>query len=149
MAEAWSVERNAFVGEFGGAALDASVLLLPELGFLPATDGRFLSTLEAIEQELRVGDLLFRYRCADDFGTPRYAFTTCSFWYVGALAAVGRAKEARAAFERLLERRNRLGLFSEHIDPDSGEHWGNYPQTYCMVGVISTAIRLSRPWEEM
>ncbi len=73
----------------------------------------------------------------------------CSFWYVNALAGVGRAREARDLFEALLTRRNTAGLFSEDIDPKSGRQWGNFPQTYSMVGVITSALRLSRSWEEM
>jgi GH15 family glucan-1,4-alpha-glucosidase len=122
---------------------------LPELGLMKATDPRFVATVERIDRELRDGDYVFRYRHADDFGVPRNAFTVCSFWYVNALAGLGRTGEAREAFERLLTRRNDLGLFSEDIDPASHEHWGNYPQTYSMVGIISSALRLSRPWEEV
>jgi GH15 family glucan-1,4-alpha-glucosidase len=144
----WSEERRSLVSQCEGRELDATLLLLPELGFLPADDPRFGATLAAIEAELRVGDLMFRYRHADDFGRPQNAFTVCSFWYVNALAAVGRLQEARDTFERLLQRRNRLGLLSEDIDPVSGEHWGNFPQTYSMVGIISSAVRLSRSWEQ-
>ena len=98
---------------------------------------------------MRVGDLLFRYKHADDFGNPENAFTICAFWYVNALAAAGRVDEARERFSRLLERRNPLGLLSEDISPVSGELWGNFPQTYSMVGVIGSALRLSRSWEEI
>jgi GH15 family glucan-1,4-alpha-glucosidase len=146
---AWSEERQAFTSAFGNRDLDATTLLLPELGLLPATDPRFLKTLERIEEELRVGDLLFRYKHADDFGAPENAFTICAFWYVNALAAAGRVDEARERFTRLLERRNPLGLLSEDIQPTTGELWGNFPQTYSMVGVIGSALRLSRSWEEI
>jgi GH15 family glucan-1,4-alpha-glucosidase len=149
LTRAWSDERQSFTSAFGNRDLDATALLLPELGLLPATDPRFLKTLERIEEELRVGDLLFRYKHADDFGTPENAFTICAFWYVNALAAAGRVDEARARFTRLLERRNPLGLLSEDISPASGELWGNFPQTYSMVGVIGSALRLSRSWEEI
>jgi GH15 family glucan-1,4-alpha-glucosidase len=80
---------------------------------------------------------------------PANTFTMCSFWYVNALAAVGRVIEARGIFEKLLRRRNSAGLLSEDIDPASGEQWGNFPQTYSMVGIITCATRLSRTWEEM
>jgi GH15 family glucan-1,4-alpha-glucosidase len=146
---AWNPVRGAFVSRFDGDDLDATALLLPELGFLPSGDPRFRATLQAIERELRVGDLVFRYRHADDFGRPDNAFTICSFWYVNALAAVDRVEEARGIFERLLQRRNSLGMFSEDIDPASGEHWGNYPQAYSMVGIIFSALRLSRPWDQV
>ena len=146
---AWSDERQCFTSAFGNRDLDATALLLPELGLLPATDPRFLKTLERIGEELRNGDLLFRYKHADDFGAPENAFTICAFWYVNALAAAGRVDEARERFSRLLERRNPLGLLSEDIAPASGELWGNFPQTYSMVGVIGSALRLSRSWEEI
>ena len=103
----------------------------------------------AIERELVREDLVFRYRHADDFGVPANTFTMCSFWYVNALAAVGRQEEARRHFERLLTRCNGVGLLSEDIDPASGEQWGNFPQVYSMVGIITSALRLSRRWEDM
>jgi GH15 family glucan-1,4-alpha-glucosidase len=146
---AWNDELQCFTSAFGNRDLDATTLLLPELGLLPATDPRFLKTLERIEKELASGDLLFRYKHADDFGAPENAFTICAFWYVNALAAAGRVEEARERFTRLLKRRNSLGLLSEDISPVSGELWGNYPQTYSMVGVIGSALRLSRSWEEI
>ena len=147
--QSWNGTRNSLVDRFGGQDLDATALLLPDLGLMSATDPRFVATVERIDRELRHGDYLFRYRHPDDFGVPRNAFTVCSFWYVNALAHLGRTGEAREAFERLLTRRNHLGIFSEDIDPATHEHWGNYPQTYSMVGIISSALRLSRPWEEV
>lgn len=144
---AWNERRGVFVASFGGDHLDASLLLIPELGLLPATDHRFTATLEAIGRELRDGDLLFRYRHEDDFGAPKSAFAICAFWYVNALAAAGRVDEAREHFSRLLRYRNPVGLLSEDIDPGTGELWGNFPQTYSLVGVINSALRLSRSWE--
>jgi GH15 family glucan-1,4-alpha-glucosidase len=148
VADAWSGKLNSFVNRFGGEEVDATALLMPELGLISATDPRFVATMSRIDSELRNGDFLFRYRHHDDFGAPRNAFTVCSFWYVNALARMGRTTEARESFERLLEHRNHLGLFSEDIDPVTNEQWGNYPQTYSMVGVISSALRLSRSWED-
>lgn len=148
LARAWNDQRHTFVAAFGGEDIDATALLLPELGMLPASDPRFVSTLEVIGKELREGDLLFRYRHADDFGLPHSAFTVCAFWYINALAASGQVDLAREQFERLLARANPLGLFSEDIDASTGELWGNFPQTYSMVGVINSAIRLSRSWED-
>jgi GH15 family glucan-1,4-alpha-glucosidase len=146
---AWNQGKQAFTGGFGSEDLDATSLLLADLGFIEANDERFVSTLNAIERELVRGDLVFRYLHADDFGVPANTFTMCSFWYVNALAAVGRVDEARTIFQKLLLRRNSAGLLSEDIDPASGEQWGNFPQTYSMVGIITCAIRLSRSWEEM
>jgi pentatricopeptide repeat protein len=143
----WNEDIGAFAESFDGDALDASLLLMAEVGFLEPEDPRFQSTLERIESHLRRGNYLFRYTSADDFGVPRSAFNICTFWYIDALARIGRVEEAREIFESMLACRNRLGLLSEDIDPETGEHWGNYPQTYSLVGVINCAMRLSRPWQ--
>ena len=146
---AWNERRQSFTGSFGGDEIDATSLLLPELGIVRGDDPRFVHTLAAVERELKHGDWLYRYRHADDFGTPVTAFTICAFWYLNALAAAGRVDEARDLFQRLLERRTPLGLMSEDIDPVTGELWGNFPQTYSLVGIINCAVRLSRPWEDV
>lgn len=146
--QAWHPEVRAFTGAFGHPALDASTLLLVEVGFVRADDPRFVATVEAIERDLKEGVLLMRYREPDDFGEPDTAFTVCTFWYINALAAVGRRDEARELFEHVLSRRTALGLLSEDLDPRSGELWGNFPQTYSMVGIVDCALRLSRSWEE-
>jgi len=148
LARAWNPAVDAFTSSYGSADLDATALLLPELGIVEASDPRFTATLAAIERGLKDGDWLYRYRHDDDFGHPETAFTICAFWYVNALAMAGRRDEAREHFERLLARRTRLGLLSEDIDPATGEWWGNFPQTYSLVGIINSAIRLSRSWED-
>jgi len=145
---AWSETRGAFVSTFEGDAMDASLLLLVELGFLEANDPRFASTVGAVEKDLRRGDYIFRYIEKDDFGEPENAFIVCTFWYVNALATLQRREEARALFEKLLACRNHHGLLAEHIDIRSGEQWGNFVQTYSMVGLINAAIRLSIRWDE-
>jgi GH15 family glucan-1,4-alpha-glucosidase len=145
---AWNPKVESFVQSFGGSEADASLLLMPYLGFLDAGDPRFAGTLAHVERELRRGNYMFRYANRDDFGVPDTAFNVCTFWYIDALVAVGRQEEARELFEEMLRRRNPLGLLSEDIDPDSGELWGNFPQTYSMVGIINSAMRLSKPWEE-
>lgn len=145
---AWSAERNAFVSTFEGDAMDASLLLLAEVGFLPADDPRFAATVGAVEKDLRRGDFIFRYVEKDDFGEPQNAFIVCTFWYVNALAALQRRDEARALFEKLLACRNSHGLLAEHIDPATHEQWGNFAQTYSMVGLINAALRLSVRWED-
>jgi len=145
---AWSGRRNCLVSTLDDRdELDATLLLMPELGLLDANDGRFLATLAAIESELLVNGYIMRYRHADDFGKPTTAFTVCTFWYVNALAMVGRRDDGIRCFETLLSRQNHVGLLSEDVDPWTGELWGNYPQTYSLVGIITSAIRLSRPWE--
>jgi GH15 family glucan-1,4-alpha-glucosidase len=144
---AWDAKLGSFVASFGGGELDASLLLLNELGFLAADDPRFAGTVTAVEKHLRRGDFIFRYTHEDDFGTPKTAFIVCTFWFVNALAALGRREEARALFEKLLACRNSLGLLSEDIDPVTRELWGNFPQTYSMVGLINSAMRLSASWE--
>jgi GH15 family glucan-1,4-alpha-glucosidase len=145
---AWNAQRGVFVSTFDGDAMDATLLLLHEVDFLAADDPRFAATVAAVEKELRRGDFIFRYVGQDDFGVPENAFLVCTFWYVNALATLGRREEARALFEKLLACRNRHGLLAEHIDPNSGEQWGNFVQTYSMVGLINAAIRLSIRWDQ-
>ena len=145
---AWNKSKNSFVSTFDGNQIDASLLTVADLGFVAAEDPKFLGTLAAVERELRRGPYVFRYTSSDDFGTPQTAFNICTFWYINALAAVGRESEARELFRNMLDRRTVLGLLSEDLDPDSGELWGNFPQTYSMVGVITAAMRLSRKWEQ-
>src|SRR3546814_972324 len=89
-----------------------------------------------------------RYVAPDDFGEPHTAFSICTFWYIDALAVAGRRDEAREIFETMLAARNHLGLLSEDVDPKTGALWGNFPQTYSMVGLIHCAMRLSKTWEE-
>jgi GH15 family glucan-1,4-alpha-glucosidase len=148
LAEAWNVEHGHFADAFGGERLDASLLLLADLGFIAADDPRFVATVEAIGAKLKRGDGLFRYIVADDFGEPETSFTICTFWYIDALAAIGRNDEARALFERVLARRNPLGLLSEDLAFEDGEAWGNFPQTYSHVGLVMAAMQLSRPWQD-
>ena len=144
----WSDTRGSFVATMDGDTLDASLLRLNELGFLSDDDPRFAGTVTAIERELRRGDFIFRYVEQDDFGTPEHAFLVCTFWYINALAAIGRRDEARALFENVLACCNRHGLLAEHVDPRTREQWGNFVQTYSMVGLIGSAIRLSRRWDQ-
>jgi GH15 family glucan-1,4-alpha-glucosidase len=107
-----------------------------------------VKTVERIEKELKFGDFLYRYVEEDDFGAPENAFTICTFWYINALYMIGKKQEARDLFENVLRCRNHVGLLSEDIDPKTGELWGNFPQTYSMVGLINCAIRLSVEWTE-
>jgi hypothetical protein len=148
LARAVAPDGASISATFDGDTMDACLLLLPHLGLLRARDPLFRGTLARVERELKRGDVLLRYASEDDFGLPTTGFLVCSFWYVNALADVGRMREARALFERLLAWRNPLGLLSEDIDTTTGELWGNFPQTYSMVGLIRSAMRLSRRWED-
>jgi len=147
MQEAWSEKLGHFTDTFGGHRLDASLLLLADLGIIEAKDARFIATVEAIGRSLKHGNALYRYVAPDDFGTPETSFTICTFWYIDALAAIDRMDEAREMFELLLQQRNHLGLLSEDLSFD-GHAWGNFPQTYSHVGLIIAAMRLSRSWQE-
>jgi GH15 family glucan-1,4-alpha-glucosidase len=144
---AWSNEQRCFAGNLDSDEIDASVLLLHELGIVSASDERFVATVDTVGRRLMRGGHLLRYEAPDDFGAPSVAFTICTFWYIDALAAIGRREEARRLFDELLSRRNHVGLLSEDIDPATGELWGNFPQTYSMVGIIVAAMRLSEGWE--
>jgi pentatricopeptide repeat protein len=146
---AWDAGRGSFMDSFGGTDVEAGLLLMAEVGFLAADDPRFAGTVAEIERRLRRGRHLFRYAAADDFGMPTTAFNICTFWYIDALARLGRTEEARELFGHMLESRNHVGLLSEDIGPESGEHWGNYPQTYSLVGIINAATRLSAGWEDL
>jgi GH15 family glucan-1,4-alpha-glucosidase len=145
---AWNPKRGAFTAAFGSDELDASVLLLPDLGVIEADDPRFVSTVAAMERELLREKHVMRYAAADDFGLPATAFLICRFWLVDAWWSHGRREEARELFVDALAYRNRFGLLSEDIDPRTGTLWGNFPQTYSMAGLILTAMRLSRSWED-
>jgi GH15 family glucan-1,4-alpha-glucosidase len=145
---AWDPRQSCFTESFGGSSLDASMLLIDDLGFLGRDDPRFRSTVECLGRRLLRGKHMFRYGEADDFGEPETAFNICTFWYINALAAIGRKAEARELFEEMLSCRTRLGLLSEDLDVANGELWGNFPQTYSLVGIILGAIRLSMPWED-
>ncbi len=146
--EAWNPALGSFVATFGGEALDASLLLMTELDFLPVSDARLRGTVAAVESHLRRGDFLMRYDRPDDFGSPETAFVVCTFWWIQALAAMGERDRAREEFEKVLACRNRFGLLAEDIDVTTHELWGNFPQTYSMVGIIMCAKRLSRSWDE-
>ena len=135
--------RKAFVESFGGELLDASVLLMSEVGFIDGQD----STVTQLEKVLGRGPFMMRYEAADDFGVPETAFNICAFWRLDALARSGKKEQAREIFQSLLNARNHLGLMSEDTDPVTGTSWGNFPQTYSMVGIINGANRLSEPWE--
>ena len=146
---AWHPETQRISATFGGDDLDASLIQLLDLSFLSPDDPRFRSTLEAVETGLRRGSHMLRYATEDDFGLPKTAFNVCTFWLIEALHFTGRDTDARALFEEMLSRRTTAGLLSEDIDPVTGELWGNYPQTYSLVGLINCAVLLSKPWNSV
>ncbi|HWW35635.1 MAG TPA: glycoside hydrolase family 15 protein [Xanthobacteraceae bacterium] len=146
--QAWNEKRGAFTAAFGSDDLDASVLLLPDLGVIEVDDPRFVSTVAAMERELVREKHVMRYANADDFGLPVTAFLICRFWLIDALWSLGQREAARDLFTDALSHRNRYGLLSEDVDPQTGELWGNFPQTYSMAGLILSAMRLSRSWED-
>ena len=141
-------DLNSFVQAYGSKRLDASLLLIPLVGFLPATDPRVLGTLRAIEETLLIADeFVLRYEIEDaGDGLPagEGAFLPCSFWLVDNYVLQGRDVEARKLFDRLLARCNDVGLLAEEFDPLAGRMLGNFPQAYSHVGLINCALNLSR-----
>ncbi|MGI8841822.1 MAG: glycoside hydrolase family 15 protein [Caulobacteraceae bacterium] len=147
--KAWNAEAGHFAATFGGDELDASLTQLMDLRFLTPEDPRHRDTLKAIEKHLRRGSNLLRYDQPDDFGAPETAFNFCTFWFIEGLYLIGEAEEARRLFEEMLARRNHAGLLSEDVSLSDGALWGNYPQTYSLVGLINCAVLLSRPWSSV
>jgi GH15 family glucan-1,4-alpha-glucosidase len=146
MERGWNEERQAFVQHYGSRVLDASLLLMPLVKFIAPTDPRWLSTLDAITNELVSDSLVYRYNveaAPDGLRGDEGTFSICSFWWVEALARAGRADEARLAFEKMLTYANHLGLYSEEIGP-SGELLGNFPQAFTHLALISAAANLDR-----
>ena len=129
---------QAFDGEFP----DAANLLLARIDLLPARDPRFVSTVRGYEKALLRNGLMLRYVNEDDFGPTTSAFLLCSFWWAEALALMGEVEKSEEVFASLLERANSLGLFSEDVDPATGQRLGNFPQAYTHVGVITTALAI-------
>ena len=140
-------KRNSFVQFYGGSDLDASLLMVPLVGFLPASDPRVAGTVEAIERDLLRGGFVVRYETKEEIdGLPpgEGAFLACTFWFADALALLGRRDEALRLYERLLELRNDVGLLSEEYDPAKHRFLGNFPQAFSHVSLINTASNLSR-----
>ena len=146
MENCWNEKRQAFVQHAGSDVLDAAVLLMPLVHFVAPDDPRWLSTLDAIGEDLVSDSLVYRYDPAsspDGLDGDEGTFSICSFWYVEALARAGRLGEARLAFEKMLTYGNHLGLYSEEIG-HSGEQLGNFPQAFTHLALISAAVRLDR-----
>ncbi len=143
----WNAARGSFTQSYGSDALDASLLLIPQVGFLPASDPRVVKTVEAIQRELVDDGFVLRYRTSasvDGLPPGEGAFLPCSFWLVDALAILGRQDEASALFERLLAVRNDVGLLSEEYDPRARRLVGNFPQAFSHITLVDTASNLAR-----
>jgi GH15 family glucan-1,4-alpha-glucosidase len=143
-------ERNTFTQSYGSKELDASLLLIPQMGFLPPDDKRVIGTIEAIQRELSTPDgFILRYPTqgekegVDGLPGDEGAFLACSFWMADDLAMIGRVDEARKLFEKLLSLRNDLGLLAEEWDPVLERQVGNFPQAFSHVPLIDTALRLT------
>lgn len=143
---AWNEELGRYSSTFEGDQLDASLLQMVDVRFAPPDDPKMQATMAAVETGLRRGPYMLRYAVPDDFGEPQTAFNFCTFWLIEALHLSGRTDEARQLFEEMLGRRTKAGLLSEDIAFDGAELWGNYPQTYSLVGLINCASLLSKPW---
>ncbi|WP_030044289.1 glycoside hydrolase family 15 protein, partial [Streptomyces resistomycificus] len=149
--EGWDPDRQSFVQSYGSGALDASALLMPRLGFLPARDERVRATVRAV-RGLGHGGFVRRYaqggagpHAVDGMPGGEGAFVACSLWYADALARTGRPRQAREAFERVLAVRNDVGLLSEQWDPDAERQLGNAPQAFSHIALVETAFALSMP----
>jgi GH15 family glucan-1,4-alpha-glucosidase len=149
IAQSWNANRNSFVGHYAGEDLDASLLQMVRLRFLPLTDPRLNKTIDAIHKDLMRSGWLQRYTLNDGFGTPTVAFVICTFWLIEALAAVGRREEARHLFDTIRPALSSLGLLSEDYDPAHPRMWGNFPQTYSHVGLIHAAFAASPTWTDV
>ncbi|GEP91213.1 glucoamylase [Chitinophaga terrae (ex Kim and Jung 2007)] len=137
-------ERKVYTNAAGGKDLDASTLQLIMMNYLDPSSQRARDHLAALEKELKTPEgLFYRYRHADDFGKPHTTFLVCAFWYVEALACVGRLEDAQREFAQLLQYSNHLLLFSEDVESANGSQWGNFPQAYSHVGLMNAAYRIA------
>ena len=149
MTEAWNESLGSFSSTWGGADLDASLLQMASLRFLPPDHPRIRSTVDAIAKGLGHEGWLYRYRNDDGFGRPEVAFILCTFWQIEALAVTGRMSEARAMLEHVRKAFSPLGLLSEDYDTRTGRLWGNFPQAYSHVGLIHAAFAAAPNWAEI
>jgi GH15 family glucan-1,4-alpha-glucosidase len=145
----WSEARQAYAQSFDSDELDAAQLLMPIYGFLPATDPRMRSTIEAIARDLTEDGLVLRYRAqeglnADGLTGEEGTFVICSFWLVSCLAQAGEVERAERLFEQLAGYANDLGLLGEEIDTATGEQLGNFPQAYSHIGLITAAHEIDK-----
>jgi alpha,alpha-trehalase len=137
-------DRQVFTQAFGSQALDAAALMIPQTGFLPATDPRLERTVAAVKSDLTKNGLVYRYRNADSLPGGEGTFTLCTFWLVSALALDGKLDEAQDLFERTVAYANDLGLMSEEINPETGEMLGNFPQGFTHLALIQAAVNVAK-----
>ena len=149
MANAWHPTLGSFVGHYGGQDLDAALLQMAPLRFLPASDKRLHGTIDAIHKGLGSEGWLFRYRVDDGLGKPSVAFIICTFWLIEALAVAGRQDEAEALMNQIQPALSPLGLLSEDYETSTLRMWGNFPQAYSHVGLIRAAFAASPTWPEV
>ncbi|GCE21125.1 glycoside hydrolase family 15 protein [Dictyobacter kobayashii] len=141
----WSEKAQAFTQAFGSDELDASTLMMPIVGFLPATDQRMRATIDAIAERLTDGHgLVYRYRAPDGFADEEGTFLLCTFWLAHAQALAGEVEQARATFERAIAFANDVGLLAEEVDPSTGELLGNFPQAFSHIGLVNAAWAISQ-----
>jgi GH15 family glucan-1,4-alpha-glucosidase len=138
----WSDRLRSYRRRVGQDDLDASLLMLPLVGYAGANPERIHGTIDAVNRHLRDGDFVYRYRADDGLRGEEGCFLNCSFWLVAALAAVGRKDEAGALMERLLDRANDVGLYAEEVDPRTGAFLGNFPQALVHLALIDAACAL-------
>ncbi|MGB3180815.1 MAG: glycoside hydrolase family 15 protein [Cyclobacteriaceae bacterium] len=143
--ECYDKDRKVYSQAVGTSNLDASTLQLIMMNYLPPSSEVAKDHLRSLEKELRTPEgLFYRYKHADDFGMPESTFLICAFWYVEALACVGRVDEAAGYFENLLNYTNHVGLLSEDVEASTGSQWGNFPQAYSHVGLVNAAYRIAK-----
>ena len=144
-ARGYDAKKRAFTQAYGSEHLDASLLMLPQVGFLPATDERIVGTVAAIERELMCDGFVQRYPTRGQDGLPpgEGVFLACSFWLADCYALMNRTGEAEALYRRLLALRNDVGLLAEEYDPENRRQLGNFPQAFSHVGLVNTAYNLA------
>lgn len=149
MEHGWKSEIQSFSQAYGNLALDSSLLLMEPYGFIAANDPHYSKTVEAVRKALFRKGLMYRYNSEDDFGVPSSAFTMCTFWLIRALFVTGQRNEAKTLFSQVLRYGNHLGLFSEHLDFDTKEQLGNFPQAYSHLAIVNTALLFAEEKERL
>ena len=149
MEHGWKSEIQSFSQAYGNLALDSSLLLMEPYGFIAANDPHYRKTVEAVRKALFRKGLMYRYNSEDDFGVPSSAFTMCTFWLIRALFVTGQRNEAKTLFSQVLRYGNHLGLFSEHLDFDTKEQLGNFPQAYSHLAIVNPALLFAEEKERL